>query len=195
MGPFEYMILFISFIYTIGLTHLLFAMTRMLRHRRSLIFSWPHFLWMLVALANLMGNWIGGYDLHNVEKLPLPTIAIGLGFSILMYFQCALVSPDFEEGESYDMRAFHERESVTYIGVIPILVIAAMAVNYLESLAYSIENAARQNLLVGAMLPPAVVALLVRRPWVQISMPLIILVLLAVNFAVFYPVLEKVSGR
>ena len=194
MGPFEYMILFISFIYTIGLTHLLFAMTRMLRHRRSLIFSWPHFLWMLVALVNLMGNWIGGYDLHNVEKLTLPTIAIGLGFTILLYFQCALVSPDFEEGESYDMRAFHEREGVTYIGLIPILVIAAIAVNYLESLTFSLESVARQNLLVGGMLPPAVVALFVRRTWVQISMPLIILVLQTVDTAVFYPVLERVSG-
>ena len=53
MNPFEFIILFFSFIYTLALTHLLFAWTRMIRHRRQLVLSWPHLLWMLVALGYL----------------------------------------------------------------------------------------------------------------------------------------------
>jgi len=37
--PFDFIILFFSFIYTLALTHLLFAVTRMVRHRRMLTFS------------------------------------------------------------------------------------------------------------------------------------------------------------
>ena len=40
MRPFEFIILFFSFIYTLALTHLLFAWTRMIRYRRTLILSW-----------------------------------------------------------------------------------------------------------------------------------------------------------
>jgi hypothetical protein len=194
VGPFEFMILFLSFIYTAALTHLLFAMTRMLRHRRTLTFSWPHFLWMLVALLNLTANWIGGYDFHRFERLTLSTITIGLIFTILVYFQCSLVSPDFEEGESYDMKEFHARESVTYMGVSFVVVLAAVIVNFLADFALSIGSMGQQNLLVAAMIPPTVIPIFVRRPWVQLVMPLFLLTLQVTQVVLFYPVLEQAAG-
>lgn len=194
MGPFEFMILFVSFIYTLGLTHLLFAMTRMIRHRRVLIFSWPHFLWMLVAFMNLTANWIALYDFHRFERLTLPTLAFGLLFTIVIYLECALVSPDFEDGESYDMRAFHDRESVTYIGIVIALALVGLLSNYLAGSALSVENWGQQNAVVLAMFPPAIIALLVRRPWVQVVMPLALLALVTSFIIKFYPVLDKASG-
>jgi hypothetical protein len=58
LKAFDFIILFLSFIYTLGLTHLLLAATRMIRHRRTVIFSWPHALWMVAALGMLSGNWL-----------------------------------------------------------------------------------------------------------------------------------------
>ena len=51
MKSFEFLILFFTFAFALALTHLLFAATRMIRHRRTLIFSWPHALWMATALC------------------------------------------------------------------------------------------------------------------------------------------------
>lgn len=115
MNAFEFVILFFSFIYTLALTHLLFAWTRMIRHRRELLVSWPHLLWMLAALFNLTDNWISLWDFRNTTTLSLATIATGFAFVTLNYFLCALVSPDFEGGETYDMKCFHAREGPTYI--------------------------------------------------------------------------------
>lgn len=194
MGPFEFMILLFSFIYTIGFTHLLFAMTRMIRHRRELIFSWPHFLWMLVAFINQSANWIALYDFHRFERLTLPTIATGLLLTVIGYLECALVSPDFEGGESYDLRAFHDQESVTYIGIVLILVIGSLVANYLAGAGLSVQNWGAQNALVLAMLPLPILALIIRKPWVQVAVPLLLLVLVSAFVVLYYPVLDKAVG-
>src|SRR5438045_2063200 len=109
MHPFDFIIVFLSFVYALALTHLLFAATRMIRHRRELIFSWPHALWMLAIALTLGANWLSLWDFHTLQDVDLVTIVAGLAFSTVQYFVCALVSPDFEEGETYDMRMFHER--------------------------------------------------------------------------------------
>ncbi|MFX4501401.1 hypothetical protein ABTA59_19515, partial [Acinetobacter baumannii] len=74
MHPFEFIILFFSFIYTLALTHILFAATRMIRHRRQLVFSWPHALWMANALVFLAANWLSLWDLHESKTLTLEAI-------------------------------------------------------------------------------------------------------------------------
>ena len=140
MSPFEFIILFFSFIYTLALTHLLFAWTRMLRHRRQLIFSWPHFLWMMVALGNLSINWISQWDFRTNGALALGTIAAGFLFVVINYFVCALVSPDFEEGETYDMKRFHECESPTYIGATLVLIATSIVENFLAGSELGVSN-------------------------------------------------------
>jgi hypothetical protein len=194
MGPFEFMTLFFSFIYTVSLTHLLFAWTRMVRHRRVLVFSWPHFLWMLVAFASLLANWLALYDFHRYERLSLPTISVGLLFTVIVYLECALVSPDFEDGYSYDMRAFHEQEGATYIGIVLVMAGAALIANILADAALAMQSWGSQNMAVIAMLPPAAIALLVRRPWVQVAMPAIELGIFVGYSIAYYPVLDKALG-
>ena len=115
MGPFEFIILFFSFIYTLALTHLLLAAARMIRYRRSLVFSWPHALWMLNALLLLVCNWISLWDFHLLKSMTLPVILSGFALVGVMYLICALIAPDFEDGDGYNLRVFHEREGRTYI--------------------------------------------------------------------------------
>ena len=67
----------------------------MIRHRRTIVFSLPHVLWMLTALLLVVTNWLSLWDFHNLTTMPQATIAAGFGFSVLSYFFCALVSPDF----------------------------------------------------------------------------------------------------
>ncbi len=76
--PFEFYILFLSFIYTLSLTHLLFAATRMLRHRRDLKLSWPHALWMATVLIVVFANWIALWDFHGMRAIR-PAVRRGRG--------------------------------------------------------------------------------------------------------------------
>jgi hypothetical protein len=191
MSPFEFIVFFFSFIYTLALTHLLFAATRMVRYRRQLVLSWPHLLWMLVALGNLAANWISLWDFRSEGSLSLSTIAIGFLLTIINYALCALVSPDFEGGESYDLTRFHECEGPTYIGAMLALVIASIAVNFLAGAALGIANWANENYLVTANLIPLALALTVKRAWAQLVAPAALLVIVTAYAVIYYPVLLK----
>ena len=191
MGPFEFIILFLSFIYTLALTHLLFAATRMIRHRRELVLSWPHSLWMLTALANLVANWISQWDFRQMEPLSLGTIAAGLLFAIINYFVCALVSPDFESGETYNMREFHQQEGRTYVSAVLLLVVCALIENFAAGEELGVQNWGNQNWIVAFMLVPPVLALALRRSWAQIAAPILFIATAIAYCALYYPALAR----
>ena len=191
MNPFEFIILFFSFIYTLALTHLLFAWTRMIRHRRQLVFSWPHLLWMLVALGNLSVNWISLWDFRTDGGLPLGIIATGFLFVIINYFVCALVSPDLDAGETYDMRQFHECEGPTYIAAVLVLIVASILGNFFAGFLLGVSNWGNENNLVIAFLAPSIAALLVKRAWVQVLAPAALLVGAIAYAVLYYPVLTR----
>ena len=175
MSPFDFIILFLSFIYVIALTHLLFAWTRMIRYRRKLVFSWPHVLWMLVAVGYLTANWLSLWDFHTEGELKLGTMAAGFLFVIINYFVCALVSPDFESGETFDMKEFHEREGTTYITATLALIVTAVIGNYLAGAALGVDNWSDENALVMATIILPVLALTIKREWVQVAAPTMLL--------------------
>lgn len=191
MNPFEFIILFFSFIYTLALTHLLFAWTRMIRHRRQLVFSWPHLMWMLVALGNLSINWISLWDFRTEGSLPLGTIAAGFLFVIINYFVCALVSPDFEGGETYNLQRFHECEGPTYIGATLVLILASITANFFAGALLGVSNWSNENNLVIAFVVPVVVPLLVKRAWVQVASPAALLGGVIAYAVIYYPQLVR----
>jgi hypothetical protein len=144
---------------------------------------------MLVALGNLAANWISLWDFRSEGSLSLSTIAIGFLLTIINYALCALVSPDFEGGESYDLKRFHECEGPTYIGAMLVLVIASIAVNFLAGAALDIANWANENYLVTANLIPLALALTVKRAWAQLVAPAAMLVIVTAYAVIYYPVL------
>jgi hypothetical protein len=189
MHPFEFIILFFSFIYTIALTHLLFAATRMIRLRRRLIFSWPHALWMLNALLMLTANWISLWDFHRLEAIPLAAIAVGFVIVVGQYFVCALVAPDFEDSTAFDLRAFHAREGHIYMAGFLVLILIALVANAAAGMGAGVQNWSDQNAIVLAMIPPVLVPLFVRTQWVQVGAPLVLVALSIAASVIYYPVL------
>lgn len=191
MNPFEFIILFFSFIYTLALTHLLFAWTRMIRHRRQLTFSLPHLLWMLVALGNLCANWISLWDFRTGGSLSLGLVGIGFLFVIVNYFVCALVSPDFEGGETYDMARFHQCEGPTYIGATLVLIVASIVSNFLAGAVSGISQWSSENNLVITFVIPPLLALAIRRYWLQVLAPLLLLTGIVAYSVIYYPLLRS----
>jgi hypothetical protein len=190
VSPFEFIILFLSFVYTLALTHLLFTGSRMIRHRRELVLSVPHLLWMVVALANLGVNWISLWDFRTERTLSLATIGMGFIFAVLNYLVCALVSPDFEGGETYDMKRFHQREGPTYVIASLVQILFAIGSNFLAGSALNIAKWGNENLLVCFWLIPLSLAFL-KRPWAQVLAPAALIVFTIAYGIIFYPVLQS----
>lgn len=190
MRPFDFVILFFSFIYSLALTHLLMTVAHMIRHRREVILDWLHALWMVVALVTLVTNWISFWDFHVFDTLPLATIALGLAFSINQYLVCALVSPRLDGEDGFNMHVFQERQGRTYIASIVVLIVFSIGINYLAGSNLNVQNWARENALVIAMLPIVSAPLLWRARWVQVAAPSAFLVLLVTYLVTFYPALR-----
>lgn len=190
MRAFDFVLLFFSFVYALALTHLLMAAARMIRHRRKVVFSPPHALWMLVALFLVIGNWISLWDFHGMAKITAAAIAGGFAFSVLVYLDCALVSPDFDKDEIIDLREFHDRQGTTYIGAMLATEIMSVILNLAVASGMGIQNWGNENALVFAMLVPTVAALAMRKPWVQVAAPLVLAGLLLAFIFVYYPILQ-----
>jgi hypothetical protein len=188
MKTFEFIILFFSFIFTLALTHLLLAVTRMIRHRRELIFSWEHALWMLNALALLLANWLSLFDFRGQESFDLDSIVMLFVFVIGLYFACALVSPDFEDREEYDMTEFHRREGPTYMGAMAAFIVLAFIAN-IAATKEGVGVWGAENKLVIWMIPVAVLPLFFRNRIVQLVCPIILLALNIAFMVIFYPVI------
>jgi hypothetical protein len=191
MNPFEFIIIFLAFIYSLALTHLLFAWTRMIRRRRQLVFSWPHLLWMLVGLFMLAVNWLSIWDFRSLGNLSLAAISTEFLFVVLNYFYCALVSPDFEGGETYDLKRFHECESPTYILVFLAIVALAIAENFATGAYLGISSVTAENTLVVFQLPLGLLPLFVKRPWAQVGAPALLLTSIIAYAVIYYPVLAR----
>jgi hypothetical protein len=188
MTAFEFIIVFFSFAYALAFSHVLFAAARMIRHRRLLVFSWPHALWMANAVMLLFSNWIGLYDFRSMDVIGLGTILSLFAFVTTLYFTSALVTPDFEN-DDYDMRAFHLREYRTYIGAILVLHIVSFLAN-VEAARSGVASWGAQNAIVLAMLPVTILPLLSLNRVIQLVCPLI---LLGESFAfllIYYPTLS-----
>jgi len=187
--PFDFIILLFSFAYTLALTHLLSAITRMIRHRRSLVVSWPHAIWMLDALIFLAANWISLWDFHEQTVISIGAIAIGFAFVVVQYLICALVTPDFEGSDAFNLRTFHERQRKTYIGAFLVCMLLSLALNSGGG-AIGIQNWANENALVWAMVPPTAIPLFVKNNYVEIAAPLLLLVLGVTYTMIYYPALR-----
>jgi hypothetical protein len=191
MNPFEFIIIFLAFIYSLALAHLLFGWTRMIRRRRQLVLSWPHLLWMLVGLFVLAVNWLSTWDFRALGNLSLLAISSEFLFVILNYFFCALVSPDFEGGETHDLRHFHECEGPTYILVFVAITTIAIVENFAAGTGLGIANQGAENALVVFQLPLALLPLFVKRSWVQVAAPAVLLATVIAYAVLFYPVLTR----
>ena len=190
MHPFEFIILFFSFIYTLALTHILFAATRMIRHRNQLVFSWPHALWMLNALIFLATNWLSLWDFHESTTLSLDVIVSIFLLVVGQYFMSALIAPDFEGGDSYDLQEFHRRERRTYLGVLTALIAFGVIVNIEAAVRFGLSSWGQQNLIGLPALAAVIAGLLISWRWVQIASPLVMLGLLVAYPIIYYPILK-----
>jgi hypothetical protein len=176
MDAYEFLVTFFSFAYALGLTHILLVVARMARYRSTLVFSWPHFLWMVNAALLLLSNWISLWDFRNQQHFDIGTILILSLFVVLLYLACAMVSPDFGEGDSHDLEAFHRREGRIYIGMITLFLIMAFVANVDASDNGVLSWGAENRIVLPMIFTAAIPMIFINHKLVQLIFPLLLIV-------------------
>ena len=189
MGPFEFTITLLSFVYSLALAHLLLGIARMVRLRQTLRFSPEHLLWTANVLMVILINWITLWDVRGAKELSLATIGVALFYAVLLYLLASFVTPDLERSEDRDLREFHRREGPIYVGGLLLGGLVGVFLN-LGALQIGVANWANQNVLLMSGLPLLAIALWRRTGWINMAVA-------AINFAqtvalmvIYYPVLR-----
>ena len=129
MNAFEFVFGLLSIIASLGLTHVVASVVKLIRHSDRVRFSTVQALWMWTAFTTTIGNWGSYWPLHTYvswsSTLVLLSVAVGLG----QYAFCALVSPEPRTEGPIDLYDFHARERRRYALAFFLLIVASLVSN------------------------------------------------------------------
>jgi len=168
MTAFEHVILLLSFVYALALTHLLSCTAALIRAGARVRFSWVLSAWMLNALVVILANWLSFFDLRSGPGWNVSTILFLLAIAIANYLQAALVCMDVPENGPADMVAFHEAQARKYIPAFIASVVIAFFANIFLGGAFHVGELLRQNAAVIPMIVLATIAAIWIRGRVQV---------------------------
>ena len=189
MGPFEFAITLLSFVYSLALANLLMGMARMVRRRQTLRFSPEHLLWTANVFVVILVNWVTLWDFRGAKQLTLATIGVALFYAVLLYLLASFVTPDVEHSEGQDLHEFHRREGPIYVGGLLLGGLVGVLLN-LGALRIGVANWANQNALLISGLPLLAIALWRRTGWMNMVVAAINLALTVALMVIYYPVLR-----
>jgi len=152
VSAFEHVIVLLSFVYALALTHLLSNVAYLIRAGSRVRFSWIHAGWMLIALLTVVANWIGFWDMRSLASWSVGTIMFTLAMAIANYLQAALVCAEVPETGPVDLVAFHAQQGHRYIGAYAVSVVFALCANVVYGSAFNLVEWSEQDLVVIPML-------------------------------------------
>jgi hypothetical protein len=175
MGAFEHVISLLSFVYALAIAHLLGTVARLIGARERVRVSWFHACWMLNALLVLIADWISYWDMRSVPSWSMVSILVVLVQSFADFMQAALVCPEIPPEGDIDLVAFHTRRARRYIGAFAVSVTVALFDNLYFGGNFRVADVLEQNLAVVPFIAIALFSAVVRRRWVDITAPVLLL--------------------
>ena len=182
MGPFEHIVILLSFVYALALTHLLSRIGALIAARSRTRWSGLQALAMANALLNLLINWLALLGFRDQTNWNLLDVAIQLSMAISLYFLCYLVMPEIPTEGPIELESYFWNQRQAFY--ISFLVVAAISfIDNLEFLKTPNASAALvSNIAVIVLIPPAVLALVNSARVVQWSVGLVLFVGVVILF-------------
>jgi len=187
---FEHVILLLSFIYALAVTHVLASATELIIARERVRFSAVQAGWMAAALLGLFANWLQLWPLRAISHWRLADVGLLMATAMVQYFTCSLVSVRVEREGPVDMEAAYDRQRPMFLSAFGALVVLAMIFNYAErNQSAGLANTAWifENLLIAPFAIPLVVSSFARAVWLQWASVLAFIALWTTALVLFTP--------
>jgi hypothetical protein len=185
MNAFDHVMLLLSFVFALALTHLLSRVGALLLARERVRFSGLLGVAILNAIALVYCNWLQFWDVRGMRQWDLFSITALFAFSVTLYFVCAMAAPESVAEGPVDMEAFYWRNRRPFYSLIVLCLVLALLCNFAflktpNAVLFVEENAATLPFFV-----PSLLALLVPARWAQWAGGLGLLAL-TVGFAIVF---------
>jgi hypothetical protein len=166
MGAFDHVLVLLSFVYALALTHVLSRIAALFMARDKVKPYGPLALAMANAVLIVSLDWLALWPFRGVTSWDLASIADELLLSIALFFMCAVVAPEMSEAP-VDLEAYYGRVRVPFYGLFALSNILTMLGN-LDFLKTS-DPSRFASWTIGATVffVPPVLALAVRARWAQ----------------------------
>lgn len=116
MDAFSYLSVVLSIILGLGLTQVLTAFGRLIRHRERVRIDWLPLLWAGVLLIVFVQVWWSMFGLRAYRDWTFVAFGIVLAQTATLYVMAAVVLPEQVEESGVDLRAYYERHHRWFFG-------------------------------------------------------------------------------
>lgn len=186
MDAFSYLSVLLSIILGLGLTQLLTAAGRLIRHRDRVRADWLPLLWAAVLLVVYVQTWWAMFGLRELRAWTFVMFLTVLAQAITLYMMAAVILPE-QIGDDdtifVDLRAYYERHHQWFFGFF----LATLAVSLAKDVVISGRLPDAVNVAFHAVLAAmCIVAILVRRRRVQATLGIAGAAAIAVYIALLF---------
>src|SRR5258706_9729493 len=130
MGAFDYIIILLSFVYALALTHVLSRVGGLLLAHARVRFSGLQIVVMLNAVTQVYLNWLTIWDMRSLKGWDLLSITVLFAFAVANYFVCVAAAPDVAADRPIDLEAFYWENRRLFWGLVALVMVVALAANF-----------------------------------------------------------------
>lgn len=164
MDAFSYLSVLLSIILGLGLTQLLTAAGRLIRHRDRVRADWLPLLWAAVLLIVYVQAWWAMFGLRQLREWTFLAFLIVLAETITLYMMAAVILPEQVDDAGVDLAAHYERQRRWFFGFF----LATLFVSVAKDLLIAGRLPDAMNLAFhGVLAATCIAAILVRRRRLQ----------------------------
>jgi hypothetical protein len=187
MDAFSYLSVLLSIIVGLGMTQLLTAGGRIIRHRGAVRFYWPPILWAALIVLIFVQMWWTMFGLRAIHDWTFVDFLVVLMQTVTLYMMAAVVLPEEIGGEGVDLRAHYQAQQGWMFG----FMLATLVVSVLKDLTLAGRLPQGENLAFHVVLAAVcVVGIVVRRPRVHEFLAIFSAFVVGVYIAVLFARLQ-----
>ena len=166
---FAHIVVFLSFIYAIAITHPLASAHELIVQRRHVRWSALLICWMIASVLLLILNWLSLFRLFAVTTWTVGQVLTYILAAMCIYFACAFPAIRAQPGEAIDMPDYFARNRVPILGAFLLFGLVALLVNVVDFLTggTAANGAIDRIYRVMPNLVAYMVGLIFRAKWVQ----------------------------
>ena len=127
MDAFSYLSVLLSIIIGLGLTQLLTAVGRIVRHRDRVRFDWLPLLWAAVLLVVFVQVWWSMFGLRGHTDWTFLEFLIVLTQTATLYLMAAVALPEQPEDSGVDLAQHYDRQHRWFFGLFLATLIVSVA--------------------------------------------------------------------
>ena len=130
MDAFSYLSVLLSIIIGLGITQILTAVGRLIRHRERVTMDWLPLLWAAVMLVVFVQVWWSSFGLRQFRDWTFVGFLLVLAQTCTLYLMSAVILPEQVDETRTDLAAHYQRQQQWFFS----LLLATLVVSVLKDL-------------------------------------------------------------